>query len=165
MKKIFLACLLAAAMSANAQQAVQPSFLNGFAYAETLAPKGNEWEAPEQVALNKEHPHTWFFNFGDTESARRILPEYSTYYQSLNGTWKFNWVGNPEERPADFYKPEFDVAEWDDVTVPMHWNVVGIQKDGGLKYGTPIYCNQPVIFKHSVAVDDWKGGVMREPAK
>ena len=165
MKKIFFACLLAAAISTNAQQAVQPTFLKGFTYSETLSPKGNEWEAPEQVALNKEHPHTWFFNFGDTESARRILPEYSTYYQSLNGTWKFNWVGNPEERPTDFYKPEFDVNGWDDVTIPMHWNVVGIQKDGNLKYGTPIYANQPVIFKHTVAKGDWKGGVMREPAK
>ena len=29
----------------------------------------------------------------------------------------------------------------------------------------PIYCNQPVIFKHTVAVGDWKGGVMREPNK
>ena len=168
MKKIILACLFAAAVTANAQQTYSSHFLKGYAYDKdvpTLAPKGNEWESPEQVALNKEQPHTWFFNFADTESARRLLPEYSAYYQSLNGTWKFNWVGNPEERPADFYKPEFDVTAWDDVTVPMHWNVVGIQKDGGLKYGTPIYANQPVIFKHSVAVGDWKGGVMREPAK
>ncbi|MBQ4038903.1 MAG: DUF4981 domain-containing protein, partial [Bacteroidaceae bacterium] len=29
---------------------------------------------------------------------------------------------------------------------------------------TPIYVNQPVIFKHQVAVGDWKKGVMREPA-
>ncbi len=29
----------------------------------------------------------------------------------------------------------------------------------------PIYCNQPVIFKHTKVVGDWKGGVMREPNK
>ena len=168
MKKIFLACLFAAAVSVNAQQSCPSQFLKGFAYDKdfpTLAPKGDEWESPEKLALNKEQPHTWFFSFGDVESARRILPEFSTYYQSLNGTWKFNWVGNPEERPAEFYKPTFNVSGWDDVTVPMHWNVEGIQKDGSLKYGTPIYANQPVIFKHTVAVNDWKGGVMREPAK
>jgi len=49
--------------------------------------------------------------------------------------------------------------------VPMNWNVVGIQKDGTQKYGTPIYTNQRVIFQHKIAVGDWKGGVMREPRK
>ena len=141
----------------------QTTALKGFAYGRAEAPTGKEWEAPEELALNKEQPRAWFFTFADVESARRVLPEHSSYYQSLNGDWKFHWVGNPEERPTDFYKPEFDVTGWDDVTVPMQWNVVGIQKDGSLKYGTPIYCNQPVIFQHKVAVGDWKGGVMRTP--
>ncbi|MDD7437697.1 MAG: glycoside hydrolase family 2 TIM barrel-domain containing protein, partial [Bacteroidales bacterium] len=35
--------------------------------------------------------------------------------------------------------------------------------DGSLKYGIPIYANQPFIFHHEVKVNDWKGGVMREP--
>lgn len=137
--------------------------LKGFEYLKTPAPTGKEWESPEQLGLNKEQPHAWFFTFADVESARRVLPEHSSYYQPLNGTWKFHWAGNPDERPADFYQPAFDVSAWDDVTVPMQWNVTGIQKDGSLKYGTPIYANQPVIFKHTVAVDDWKGGVMRTP--
>lgn len=137
--------------------------LKGFDYMKAVAPTGKEWESPEQLGLNKEQPHAWFFTFPDTESARRVLPEYSSYYQSLNGVWKFHWAGNPDERPADFHQPAFDVSGWDEVTVPMQWNVAGIQKDGSLKYGTPIYANQPVIFKHTVAVDDWKGGVMRTP--
>ena len=141
----------------------QTTALKGFAYGQAEAPTGKEWEAPEELALNKEQPRAWFFTFADVESARRVLPEHSSYYQSLNGDWKFHWVGNPEERPTDFYKPEFDVTGWDDVTVPMQWNVVGIQKDGSLKYGVPIYANQPVIFQHKVAVGDWKGGVMRTP--
>lgn len=135
----------------------QTTALKGFAYGQAEAPTGKEWEAPEELALNKEQPRAWFFTFADVESARRVLPEHSSYYQSLNGDWKFHWVGNPEERPTDFYKPEFDVTGWDDVTVPMQWNVVGIQKDGSLKYGVPIYANQPVIFQHKVAVGDWKG--------
>jgi beta-galactosidase len=45
----------------------------------------------------------------------------------------------------------------------MNWNVVGIQKDGSLKYGVPIYSNQRVIFQHEVKVNDWKNGVMRTP--
>ena len=138
--------------------------LNGFAYGDAVAPAGNEWESPTLLSLNKEQPKGWFFTFDDVESAREVLPEASDYYLSLDGTWSFNWVGNPGERPVDFYKTDFDAASWDKVEVPMNWNVYGLQPDGSQKYGTPIYVNQPVIFKHQVAVGDWKGGVMREPA-
>ena len=51
----------------------------------------------------------------------------------------------------------------DNIPVPSSWNIYGVQKDGSLKYGVPIYVNQPVIFQHKVAVDDWRGGVMRTP--
>lgn len=156
---LFVAFLLAL-FTSNAQTTV----LEGFAYDPApTAPDGKEWESPERLALNKEQPHAWFFTFADVESARRVLPEHSCYYQSLDGEWKFNWVGNPDERPVDFYQPGFDVSGWDNVTVPMQWNVAGIQKDGTLKYGVPIYVNQPVIFQHKVAVGNWKGGVMRTP--
>lgn len=158
MKKILVSILL---LLGTWGGFAQTPALKGFAYDQAEAPTGKEWESPEELALNKEQPRAWFFTFADVESARRVLPEHSSYYQSLNGDWKFHWVGNPDERPADFYKPEFDVSGWDDVTVPMQWNVAGIQKDGSLKYGVPIYANQPVIFQHKVAVGDWKGGVMR----
>lgn len=141
----------------------QTNLLKGFVYGEVDAPTGNEWESPELLALNKEQPHAWFLAFTDTESARRLLPEHSDYWLSLDGVWKFHWVGNPEERPVDFHKTDYDVSGWDEVKVPMQWNVAGIRKDGSLKYGVPIYANQPVIFQHKVAVDDWEGGVMRTP--
>lgn len=154
---LFMGCLALAAMAD-----VRP--LDGFAYSDTVtAPTGKEWENPELLALNKEHPHAWFFSFADVESARRVLPEASKYWQSLDGEWRFNWVGNPSERPLDFMNPAYDVSAWARVAVPMNWNVVGIQKDGSQRYGTPIYTNQRVIFQHSVAVDDWRGGVMRTP--
>ena len=139
--------------------------LSGFAYGEVEAPAGNEWESPQLLALNKEQPKAWFFNFASVESARKVLPDASEYYLSLDGTWRFHWVPTPGARPADFYRKDFDDTAWDNVTVPMNWNVAGIQKDGSQKYGTPIYVNQPVIFKHAVEVGDWKKGVMREPAQ
>ena len=154
---LFFCCLT---MGAFAQQP-----LGGFLYGTEAEPKGTEWEASEKLSLNKEQPRAYFFSFADVESARRVQPEASSYWQSLNGTWKFHWAPNPDERPKAFYETQFDVAAWDDITVPSCWNVVGIQKDGSLKYGVPIYCNQPVIFKHTKVVGDWKGGVMREPNK
>ncbi|MCL2561750.1 MAG: DUF4981 domain-containing protein [Rikenellaceae bacterium] len=159
LKLIFalLFCAVAATSATSAQQ------LEGFRYGNEQAPTGREWESPEDLALNKEHPRAWFFSFHDVESALKILPEHSRYHMSLDGTWKFNWVKHPDERPFDFMHPATDVRHWDDVQVPMNWNVYGIQKDGSLKYGVPIYVNQKVIFHHEVKVDDWRGGVMREP--
>mgnify|MGYP001165818493 FL=1 len=137
--------------------------LEGFKYASEKAPVGNEWESPENIALNKEQPRAWFFSFQDVESARKVLPENSKYWLSLNGDWKFNWAPDPDSRPKDFYQTTFDVSGWDNIPVPSSWNIYGIQKDGSLKYGVPIYVNQPVIFMHKVKVDDWRGGVMRTP--
>ena len=135
----------------------------GYKYGVEAAPTGEEWNNPELLALNKEKPKAWFFSFGDVESARKVLPENSAYWKSLNGEWHFHFAKNPDERPKDFYKPEFDVAAWDKIPVPVSWNIFGVQKNGALKYGVPIYVNQPVIFQHKVAKDDWRGGVMRTP--
>ncbi|MDR0891214.1 MAG: discoidin domain-containing protein [Mediterranea sp.] len=137
--------------------------LTGYTYATEAAPTGKEWESPENLALNKEQPHAWFFPFQNAEAARGVLPEGSSYWQSLDGDWHFHWSPDPDSRPADFYRPDYDVSAWDLIPVPSSWNIYGIQKDGSLKYGTPIYVNQPVIFQHKVAVDDWRGGVMRTP--
>ena len=160
-KKRFVSTVISAIFAAVSLYA---QGLAGFAYGDVAAPVGNEWESPQQLALNKEQPKAWFFNFASVDNARKVLPDASEYYLSLDGTWRFNWVPNPSERPMDFYKCDFDDSKWDNVQVPMNWNVAGIQKDGSQKYGTPIYVNQPVIFKHQVAVGDWKKGVMREPA-
>ena len=154
-------CLLLCCLTFQSYATVD--LLKGYQYASEQAPKGNEWESPENLALNKEQPRAWFFSFQNLESARKVLPENSAYWQSLNGDWKFNWARTPEERPKDFYQTSFDVSGWDNIPVPSSWNIVGLQKDGIQKYGTPIYVNQPVIFQHKVAVDDWRGGVMRTP--
>lgn len=150
-------CLLALQAQADSKP------LAGFAYGNDTQPTGKEWESPEDLAYNKEQPRAYFFSFDNVESACKVLPENSKFWQSLDGTWKFHWVATPEERPATFFEPAFDVSGWDNIEVPSCWNIVGVQKDGSLKYGVPIYVNQPVIFMHSVKVDDWRGGVMRTP--
>ena len=58
---------------------------------------------------------------------------------SLNGTWKFNLVSQPSERPLDFMNMDFDDSKWDTLPVPSNWEMHG--------YDTPIYCN--VEYPHS----------------
>lgn len=140
--------------------------LGGYFYQQQEAPTGWEWQSPDSVAVNKQQPHAWFFSFRNIEEARKVLPENSFYWKSLDGMWKFHWAPNPDERPKDFFRTDYDVSKWDDIKVPMNWNMAGLQRDGKNKYGDPLYSNQRVIFQHSwQPMNDWKGGVMRTPPK
>lgn len=154
-----LGCLVAVPMCADETP------LGGFYYGSMPAPTGWEWQSPDSVAYNKQQPHAWFFSFASVENARKVLPEHSEYWRSLDGEWRFHWSPNPDARPKDFMAANYDDSAWDKVQVPMNWNVAGLQKDGSQKWGKPIYSNQRVIFQHSVRPGDWKGGVMREPNK
>lgn len=139
--------------------------LEGFDYGTASAPTGQEWQSPELLGYNKLQPRATFSSFATEEEARKYLPENSSWWQSLDGQWKFCFSKNPDTRPADFWKTDYDVTAWDDIAVPGSWNIQGVQRDGTLKYGVPIYVNQWVIFKYNIAVDDWRQGVMREPPK
>lgn len=86
-----LASLLSLDTTVTIGQTITSS-IDGFQYGATAAPKGNEWESPQLLSLNKELPHASFFSFQNVESARKVLPEHSNYWLSLNGSWKFNWV-------------------------------------------------------------------------
>ena len=158
--KMSSACLMMALWSCAW---AQHNPLGGFAYGDKEAPTGKEWESVEELALNKEYPRAYFFSFDNEAQAAQVRPEKSPYWLSLNGQWRFHWCKTPDERPKDFYKTNYDASSWDMTPVPSNWNVQGIQKDGKLKYGLPIYVNQPVIFYHERKVDDWRQGVMRTP--
>ena len=132
--------------------------LGGYFYQQQTAPTGWEWQSPDSVAVNKQQPHAWFFSFRNIDEARKVLPENSSYWKSLDGMWKFHWAPNPDERPKDFFRTDYDVSKWDDIKVPMSWNMAGLQRDGKNKYGDPLYSNQRVIFQHSwQPMNDWKG--------
>ncbi len=90
-------------------------------------------ENPAIFNRNKEAPHATLLPFSSQEEAINNNWQTSPWYYSLNGTWKFNWVKKPSERPKDFYKPDFDVSNWNNIPVPANWEIEG--------YGIPIYVN------------------------
>jgi beta-galactosidase len=97
-----------------------------------------DWENPHVFGINKEPARATFTPFSDESSALRGGHD-SLWVQSLNGTWKFHWVKQPDLRPVDFYKPDFDVSSWKEIPVPSNWEMEG--------YGTPIYTNITYPFK------------------
>ena len=92
-----------------------------------------DWENPEMIGVNKEPPHCTLMPYPDAETALTGTREAYPYFKLLNGTWKFNWVRKPGHRPKDFYKPDFDVSDWNDIPVPSNWELQG--------HGIPIYTN------------------------
>jgi beta-galactosidase len=97
-----------------------------------------DWENPRVFGINKEPARASYTPFADEGSALKE-DGASRLVQSLDGMWKFHWVKRPELRPADFYKPDFDVSSWKEIPVPSNWEMEG--------YGTPIYTNITYPFK------------------
>jgi beta-galactosidase len=100
---------------------------------------GVDWEDPAVIGRNREEAHCTLMPYSDISSAKKGQPQESPWFMNLNGTWKFKWVGKPEERPVEFFKTEFDISGWDEITVPSNWQLQG--------YGTPIYTNVPFPFQ------------------
>lgn len=87
---------------------------------------GEEWyDQRATFQVNREDAHTSFVSFGNVEDARVRDKEKSPSYQLLNGEWKFELADNPEGRNTEFYKNEYDVSGWDDITVPSNWQTEG----------------------------------------
>lgn len=98
-----------------------------------------EIENPECLGINKEPHHATLISYGNIREALVANRHKSSYCQVLNGLWKFNWVASPEKRPVDFYKTDYNVSSWDDISVPSNWEVKG--------YGTPFYRNMGYTIK------------------
>ena len=162
--RLLLAAAAALLCNAMSMRADNGSLMEGYVMGSSVkAPRGNEWNDPAQLGLNKEMPRAWFFSFDSKDNARKVLPENSIYWRSLDGKWKFHFSPSPEERPQRFYRTDFNDASWDEISVPGNWNVLGINKQNGQRrWGSPIYTNQLVIFHTERTPGDWRKGVMRD---
>lgn len=93
---------------------------------------------PKLIHINREPARASFFSYQDEASALNNEKTASGSYLSLNGTWKFNYVENFDERPLDFMQLDFDDSKWADIKVPGNWERQG--------FGTPIYVNVSYEF-------------------
>jgi beta-galactosidase len=112
---------------------------SGYLFDADFPSAAHDWENPGMIAQNKEPAHNTLMPYLDEEKAIRCDRFQSEFFQSLNGKWSFHWVRKPEDRPRDFYKPVYDVGNWDKIQVPSNWQLVG--------YGIPHYMNSSYVFK------------------
>ena len=100
------------------------------ALAQTTAP---DWEDPGVVGINKLPYHATLQLPSREAECKEIV--------SLDGRWRFHWSRNPEERPVDFYRTDYDVSQWDRITVPGCWQMQN--------FGKPIYTNSRYPFQRN----------------
>jgi beta-galactosidase len=81
----------------------------------TAAAVPPEVENEQVLGLNKEPAHATLMPYASLQEALAAQRQASSLCRSLNGSWKFNWVPRPEERPVDFYKSDFDVSGWKEI--------------------------------------------------
>lgn len=93
----------------------------------------HEWENPQLYESGKEMPHADFRLYNRQADAAADDPARSSFYQLLNGTWKFIYVDKHANRIKDFYRTDLNVATWSNITVPSNWELKG--------FGIPIYSN------------------------
>lgn len=95
---------------------------------------GDEWNGkPTVFEINREPSHTAFIPYDTEQKALERDETESSYYQLLNGDWKFSIVDKPADRNLQFFREDYDVSGWDTVTVPQSWQTQG--------YDKPIYTN------------------------
>lgn len=96
-----------------------------------IKPTLNWLSDPNVFAVNRLSAHSDHMYYETLEEARNADLMRMRY--DLNGNWKFKYSINPESRPDDFYKLDFDCTCWSNISVPGH-----IQLQG---YGKPHYVN------------------------
>lgn len=102
-----------------------------------LQPTYTEWHDLQVNEINRLPLHTQFFCFNADEigSHGHTMPDKtkSRNFLSLDGQWKFKWVENADQRPADFYRKDFNDSAWGMMTLPGNWELNG--------FGDPEYVN------------------------
>ena len=100
-------------------------------------PTFTEWHDLQVNEINRLPLHTLHFAYDPNDfagtGAEYLDKKKSMNYLSLEGTWKFNWVANADERPTDFYKTDLDDSKWNNIQMPGNWEMLG--------YGQPEYVN------------------------
>ena len=110
-----------------------------------------EWDDVSVTNLNRVRAHTLDIPVASAaEAAAAYTPtnalEASPYFLSLNGTWKFQWVGTPEQASKTFFQDTFNASSWDDIEVPSSWQVYGLRHNK--QWDKPLYVNTGYPFSY-----------------
>jgi len=127
-----------------------------------------EWQRPEINAINREPMRATAFPYESVELARVDSMQRSRYFLSLDGQWRFSHVSDPNTRPLEFYRPDYDDTQWDTIPVPAMWQAHGFSQPLFNNVVYPFPANQPQVpagegnevgsyRRHFTVPADWDG--------
>ena len=121
-----------------------------------------EWRNPLVNHQNREARHANFFAFESEDAARAGEKGASSRYLSMEGMWRFNFVKNHQDAPANFWRADYDDSKWEDFPVPGLFELNGhgdrIYKNVGYAWCTTFESNPPYIGE----TENYTGSYRRE---
>ena len=106
-----------------------------------------------KVSDHKEDAHATFIPYASVEQMKADTKHYAEPWQqpdeskaeyiNLNGTWKFKYVPGTSSGPgsSEFQAKDYNDSGWDDIRVPLSWEMAN--------YGKPVYTNVGYPFKNN----------------
>ena len=125
-----------------------------------------EWQNPQVNQINRLPINAHFVPYAKKQDATDRA-KANDRIVSLDGGWKFNYSKNPDSRPTDFYKSDYNISDWKDIKVPGSWELQGFDAPIYTDVAYPFPANPPYVptdynpvgsYKHSFNVpENWKG--------
>ena len=106
-----------------------------------------------KVSDHKEDAHATFIPYASVEQMKADAKHYAEPWQqpdetkaeyiNLNGTWKFKYVAGTSSGPgsSEFQDKDYNDSNWDDIRVPLSWEMAN--------YGKPVYTNVGYPFSNN----------------
>lgn len=138
-KQLIILFLLCLAFSVFSQEKPLPANASPAYNTPPIGFGQSEFENPLINSINREPYGATSISFPTGKEALQVKRSASSRYKSLNGTWKFKFITEWENLPADFMKVGLNDSTWDDISVPSTWEMKG--------YGEQVYCGQGYEFR------------------
>ena len=123
----------------------------------TTSPNGSfdvSWiKNQSKVSDHKENAHATFIPYASVDQMKADAKHYAEPWQqpdeskaeyiNLNGTWKFKYVAGTSYGPgsSEFQRKDYNDSGWDDIRVPLSWEMAN--------YGKPVYTNVGYPFSNN----------------
>lgn len=123
----------------------------------TTSPNGSfdvSWiKNQSKVSDHKEDAHATFIPYVSVEQMKADAKHYAEPWQqpdetkaeyiNLNGTWKFKYVAGTSSGPgsSEFQAKDYNDSGWDNIRVPLSWEMAN--------YGKPVYTNVGYPFSNN----------------
>ncbi|WP_327205288.1 glycoside hydrolase family 2 TIM barrel-domain containing protein [Paenibacillus sp. Root444D2] len=111
----------------------------------TLIHINRYWEDLSVLQVNRETPRAHYIPHADAGSAKSGKRARSHFYQTLNGSWKFQYHRSVREVEEAFYEESANVSAWDELIVPSCWQVNGYDQLQYTNINYPFPCDPPYV--------------------